>query len=268
MARPIIALLTDFGLTDHYVAAMKGVMLGICPDAAFIDISHDIAPQDILAGALELEAVTPYLPAGTVVLAVIDPGVGSSRRAIAIEAGGRRFVGPDNGLFTLVGPPETTVELAEPGYLRLTKSRTFDGRDRFAPAAAWLAAGVGLSKLGPRLDRTISLEVPRSARLGDTVEGAVLRIDRFGNLVSNISRDDLDQLRSPLTIAVAGAEIAGLSSTYADAPFGRLCALVGSTDRLEISISGGSAAAARGAARGTTVRVRGGNLRDTMPGTA
>jgi S-adenosylmethionine hydrolase len=269
MARPVIALLTDFGLVDHYVAAMKGVMLGICPDAAFIDISHEIPPQDILAGALELEAVAPYLPAATVVVAVVDPGVGSARRGIAVEAGTLRLVGPDNGLFSLVGPRQQAVELREPAYARPTMSRTFEGRDRFAPAAAWLAAGVGLSQLGPSIDDTVTLDIPEVVIRDDgSMEGTILRVDRFGNLVSNITRKALGRLTPPVTVVLEGATIAGLSTTYAERPFGSLCALIGSTDRLEISVNGGSAAAALGATRGTRVQVRPPNLRDTMPGTA
>jgi S-adenosylmethionine hydrolase len=268
MARPVIALLTDFGLVDHYVAAMKGVMLGICPDAVFIDVSHDIPPQDILGGALELEAVAPFLPGGTVVVAVVDPGVGSARRAIAIEASGLRFVGPDNGLFSLVGPPTQAVELREPRYARSTVSHTFEGRDRFAPAAAWLAAGVGLQQLGPVIDRIVRLDIPRPSTSDTTIDGVVLRVDRFGNLVSNITRDDLRSLEPPFVITAAETTIEGLSSTYSERPFGALCALFGSTDRLEIAVNGGSAAAALDAARGTAVQVRARNSRDTMPGTA
>lgn len=269
MARPVIALLTDFGLVDHYVAAMKGVMLGICPDAAFIDISHEIPPQDILAGALELEAVAPYLPDGTVVVAVVDPGVGSARRGIAVEAGRLRLVGPDNGLLSLVGPQQQAVELREPNFARETASRTFEGRDRFAPAAAWLAAGVGLSQFGPAVGDIVRLDIPDVVvRADGSIEGTILRVDRFGNLVSNITRDALVRLGSPVTVAIEGATIDELSTTYADRPFGSLCALVGSTERLEVSVTGGSAAAALGATRGTRVEVRPRNLRDTMPGTA
>jgi S-adenosylmethionine hydrolase len=257
MARPVIALLTDFGLADHYVAAMKGVMLGICPDATFIDITHDIPPQDILAGALELEAVTPFLPPATVVVAVVDPGVGSERRGIALESRGLRFVGPDNGLFALVGPYTRVVELREPGYARPTMSRTFEGRDRFAPAAAWLAAGVGLSQLGPVVDRPVELDVPQPTVGRAVVAGTVLRVDRFGNLVTNIGRHALSDLCAPVTIAVEGATIDRLSSTYADVPFGALCALIGSTDRLEIAVNGGSAAAALAASRGSRIEVHG-----------
>src|SRR5262249_55098128 len=144
MARPILALLTDFGLRDHYVGAMKAVILGICPEASIVDITHEIPPQDILSGALELEAVVPYLPVGTVVVAVVAPGVGSARRAVAMESSGLRLVGPDNGLIELAirgRSGVSVVEIANRAYMRHPVSRTFEGRDRFAPAAAWLASG-------------------------------------------------------------------------------------------------------------------------------
>ena len=142
MARPTIAFLSDFGTRDHYAGTMKGVALGICPDATLVDITHEIPAHDVLGGALELAAAYKYFPAGTVFVAVVDPGVGSSRRGIAAEAGDSRFVAPDNGLLTLVfreTPPKRVVELTERRYARPSVSRTFEGRDRFAPAAAWLA---------------------------------------------------------------------------------------------------------------------------------
>src|SRR5258708_23344836 len=151
MARPVIALLTDFGTRDHYAGTMKGVALGICPDATLVDISHDIAAHDVLGAALELAAAYRYFPAGTVFLVVVDPGVGSTRRGLAAEAGEFRFVAPDNGVLTAVfddHPPRKVVELSERRYARPTVSRTFEGRDRFAPAAAWLAKGIELAALG------------------------------------------------------------------------------------------------------------------------
>src|SRR5437762_4125751 len=157
MARPVIALLTDFGTRDHYAGTMKGVALGICPDATLIDITHDVPAHDVLAGALELAAAYKYFPAGTVFLVVVDPGVGSARRGIAAESGDFKFVAPDNGVLTAVldeHPAKKIVELSERRYARPTVSRTFEGRDRFAPAAAWLAKGIELGALG-RAERAI-----------------------------------------------------------------------------------------------------------------
>src|SRR6185503_9281129 len=151
MARPVIALLTDFGTRDHYAGTMKGVVLGICQDATLVDISHDLPRHDVLGAALELAAAHRYFPSGTIFLVVVDPGVGSARRGIAAEAGDYRFVAPDNGVLTLAldeHPPKKVVELSERRYARATVSRTFEGRDRFAPAAGWLAKGIDLSALG------------------------------------------------------------------------------------------------------------------------
>src|SRR5438045_6291924 len=139
MARPVLALLTDFGTRDHYAGAMKAVALGICPDATLVDITHEVPPHDVVAGALELAACYRYFPAATVFLVVVDPGVGSARRGIAADTGDYRFVAPDNGVLSAVfadAPPKRVVELTERKYARPTVSRTFEGRDRFAPAAA------------------------------------------------------------------------------------------------------------------------------------
>src|SRR5213594_1235919 len=162
MARPVIALLTDFGTRDHYAGTMKGVALGICPDATLVDISHEVPPHDVLAGALELAASYRYFPAGTIFLVVVDPGVGSSRRGIAADAGDVKFVAPDNGVLTVVfdeTPPKRIVELTERRYARPTVSRTFEGRDRFAPAAAWLAKGIQLTALGRPIGEVQRLEL-------------------------------------------------------------------------------------------------------------
>src|SRR5512133_3299911 len=142
MARPVVALLTDFGTRDHYAGTMKGVMLGICPDVTLVDVSHDVAAHDVLGGALELASAYRYFPIGTIFLVVVDPGVGSTRRAVAADAGDYRFVAPDNGVLSVVfdqAPPRLAVELTNRTYARPTISKTFEGRDRFAPAAAWLA---------------------------------------------------------------------------------------------------------------------------------
>src|SRR5258706_11602360 len=148
MARPVIALLTDFGTRDHYAGTMKGVALGICPDVTLVDITHEVPAHDVLAGALELAAAYKYFPAGTIFLVVVDPGVGSARRGLAAEAGDNKFVAPDNGVLTPIfdeHPPRRVVELTERRYARATVSRTFEGRDRFAPAAAWIAKGIDVT---------------------------------------------------------------------------------------------------------------------------
>src|ERR671919_2029399 len=180
MARPVIALLTDFGTRDHYAGTMKAVILGICPDVTLVDITHDIPPHDMMTAALELAASYKYFPSGTIFLVVVDPGVGSARHGIAAEAGGYRFVAPDNGVLTLVfkeTPPKRVVELTERRYARPTVSRTFEGRDRFAPAAAWLAKGIELTALGRPVAEYHRLEIPMPETADDALRGAVLRVD-------------------------------------------------------------------------------------------
>src|SRR5205823_13592543 len=181
MARPVIALLTDFGTRDHYAGTMKGVALGICPDATLVDISHDLPPHDVLGAALELAAAYKYFPAGTIFLVVVDPGVGSARRGIAAEAADYKFVAPDNGVLTAVfdeHPPKRVVELSERRYARPTVSRTFEGRDRFAPAAAWLAKGIELGALGRPAGGIHRLQIPEPQGSHDAIAGEVSRIDR------------------------------------------------------------------------------------------
>jgi S-adenosylmethionine hydrolase len=264
VARPVIALLTDFGVRDHYAATMKGVILGICPDVTLVDISHDVPPHDVLAGALELAASYQYFPPGTIFLVVVDPGVGSARRGIAADAGDYRFVAPDNGVLSLVEdnhPPKRVVELSERRYARPTVSRTFEGRDRFAPAAAWLAKGVDLGALGRSAGPLHRLAVPKAAVESEsgTLAGEVLRVDRFGNLITNIDRRTFDAVVSAggraFEIHAGGHQVSMVVSTYADAKPGEICALFGSTDHLEIAANGASAAASLELGRGAPVRI-------------
>src|SRR5687767_8701973 len=261
MARPVIALLTDFGTRDHYAGTMKGVALGICPDAAFVDITHDIAPHDVLGGALELSASYKYFPPGTIFLVVVDPGVGSARRPLAAEAGGYRFVAPDNGVLTLAfkdAPAKRVVELTERRYARPTVSRTFEGRDRFAPAAAWLAKGINLSALGRSAGTIQELVIPLPDIADDMLSGEVLRVDRFGNLVTNIDRKLFEKFahKDGIEIAAAAHLIGRVVATYADAASGEVCALFGSTDHLEIAVNAGSASDHLSLGRGAPVTIR------------
>ncbi len=259
MARPVIALLTDFGLHDHYVGVMKAVMLGIAREAVFIDITHDIAPQDVLAGALELEAVVSYLPAGTVLLGIVDPGVGSQRRAVAVEAGSLTLVGPDNGLFALAMGrlgAWRAVELREPRFALPGASLTFEGRDRFAPAAAWLASGVELGAFGPAVDRLMEVDSPQPFVSEEVIVGQVVRVDRFGNLITNIARGLVPNGGLRCRVEVGDVRVDGVVPTYAASVAGAVCALFGSTDRLEIAVNGGSAARRLGVSRGMPVQVR------------
>ncbi len=239
--RPLIALLSDFGTQDHYAGTMKGVILGICPDATLVDITHDVPPHDVTAGALELAAAYRFFPAGTIFVAVVDPGVGSARRGFAADTGDYRFVAPDNGVLTLVlreTPARKMVELTERRYARPTVSRTFEGRDRFAPAAAWLAKGIQLSALGRPISDVQRLDIPLPEEGADTVRGVVLRVDRFGNLID-----------------AGGRRIERLVATYAELPADGVGALFGSTDHLELAAPSSSAADRLGLSRGAVVTV-------------
>jgi S-adenosyl-L-methionine hydrolase (adenosine-forming) len=261
MARPVIALLTDFGTRDHYAGTMKGVALGICPDATLVDISHEIPAHDVAAGALELAAAYRYFPTGTVFLTVVDPGVGSTRRGIAADAGEYKFVAPDNGVLTVVldeHPPRRVVELTERKYARPTVSRTFEGRDRFAPAAAWLAKGIELTAMGRPAGAIARLELPHPRVAENEIEGLVLHVDRFGNLITNIDRKTFEKLAAtgtPLDLHVGSRQVSKVVSTYADAAAGDVCALFGSTDHLEIAANGASAAVELGLGRGAPVHI-------------
>jgi S-adenosylmethionine hydrolase len=260
MAPPIITLTTDFGLRDPFVGVMKGVILGICPSARLVDLTHEVAPQDVLAAALALESAVRYFPAGAVHLAVVDPGVGGPRRALGIRAGGQYFVGPDNGLFTFVfaGGGWAAVSLEAREFRLPSVSRTFHGRDLFAPAAAHLAAGVSLDRLGPGVSDPARLPWPECRLAGDDLVGEVIGSDRFGNLLTSVTAERLGQLDAALTVTVSvgGHELGPLASCYAEGREGRPAPIVGSTGRLEIFARNGSALALLGAGRGTAVRVR------------
>jgi S-adenosylmethionine hydrolase len=259
--RPVIALLSDFGTRDHYVGTMKAVVLGICPDANLVDITHDIAPHDVVDGALELAAAYKYFPAGTIFVAVVDPGVGSQRRGIAADVGDYRFVCPDNGLLTLVAreaPPKKVVELTERRYARPTVSRTFEGRDRFAPAAGWLAKGIQLTALGRPAPDFHKLDIPQPQAADGDLSGEVLRIDRFGNLVTNIDRKTFEGAARSGTMQVTagGHSVGRLVATYTDIQPGEICALFGSTDHLELAANSESAAERLGLGRGAVIEVK------------
>ena len=259
--RPLIAFLTDFGTQDHYAGTMKGVTLGICPDATLVDITHDIRPHDVMDGALELAASYKYFPAGTIFVVVVDPGVGSARRGLAADTGDYKFVAPDNGVLTAVlreTPAKKIVELTERRYARPTVSRTFEGRDRFAPAAAWLAKGIQLAALGRPVTEIQRLDLPAPELGTDGIRGVIVRVDRFGNLVTNIDRKLVERLGldAGITIDAGGKAIGRLVATYAELPPDSVGALFGSTDHLELSAPSTSAAERLGLGRGTPVVVK------------
>jgi S-adenosylmethionine hydrolase len=259
---PVIALLTDFGLVDHYAGAMKGAILSACPEATLVDVTHEVPAHDVAAGALALEGAYPYFPDGTVFAAVVDPGVGSERRPIAARAGRWLFVGPDNGLFThvLEADPSARVRLiANPALVRVPTSAVFHGRDVFGPVAGRLAGGFPLDEVGPAVTDPIKLEQPPRTRTEDGWSGAVVHVDRFGNLTTNLLESDLAAVagegRDVLEVRL-GSESLPLVRSYSDVPPGQPCALVGSSGRLEIAVRLGRAAALPGARVGAGVLVR------------
>jgi S-adenosylmethionine hydrolase len=262
MVRPIIALLSDFGTRDHYAGVMKGVILGICPDVTLIDLSHDLPAHDVLAASLELAASFKYFPAGTIFVAVVDPGVGTTRRGLAAEAGDWRFVAPDNGVLTAVFqqvPPKRVVELTERRYARPTVSRTFEGRDRFAPAAAFIAKGTQLPAFGRAVTDYQHIALPQPTLEDNVLRGCVVRIDRFGNVVTNLDRKSCERLadtQQGLQLTVGGRAIGRLVSTYADIAPGDIGALFGSTDHLECAAHSASAAERLGVAVGDPVELK------------
>ena len=261
MTAPIVTLTTDFGTRDPWVGIMKGVILGIAPAARLVDLSHEIAAQSILEGALCLEAVVGFFPRGTIHLAVVDPGVGSARRALAVRAGGQYYVGPDNGLLSLAFARTSeailAVELTTAEYRLSPLSRTFHGRDLFAPAAAHLASGVPLERLGAVVTDPVRLVLPVVQRGRDLIRGEVLGVDRFGNLVTSLTEEELGSLgSSALVVEIGDVRLGAPVSAYADASPSRLGAIVGSTGRLEIFARDGSAHATLGLGCGAPVVVR------------
>ncbi len=260
-----IALMSDFGNQDHYVGVMKGVIASIAPRAPLIDLTHEVPPQSISAGALLLREAWRYFPRRTVFLAVVDPGVGTTRRAVAVETvAGARFVGPDNGLLWLAVEQagfKRAVELSSPRY-RLDKvSNTFHGRDVFAPAAAHIWRGVPLEDFGQPVSQLVRTELRAVERSHSRLRGEVLYVDRFGNLITNISRAEFDQFASHFsgkelwtTIENKIARVP-IRRTYAEAGEGEVVALFGSLEMLEVAVRNGSAAERLGVGVGTTVEV-------------
>jgi hypothetical protein len=259
--RPLVTLTTDFG-PGPYVPQLKGILLGICPDATLVDLAHDIPPQDLVRAAWLLQDVVGAFPPGTVHLVVVDPGVGTRRRALAVRTGtsapGQYFVGPDNGVLGAFTEGAELRVLENPAYRRASVSPVFHGRDLFAPAAAHLAAGAPFQTLGPRLDDPLVLALPQPVAGPDEVAGEIVFADAFGNLVTNITAAHLPPAAPELLRVELGAvRIDGLVRTYGDAAPGALVALVGSAGRLEIAVREGNAREwlQLAAPRGVPVRV-------------
>ncbi len=270
-------MLTDFGTSDGYVAAMKAVILNINPRVVIVDVTHEIPPQDVRSGAFVLNTVYRYFPPGTIHLMVVDPGVGSERAGVAVDTGEALYVAPDNGLlsylladkrapaahgiapvdvagtFPVEVPPHwRTVRLSESRYWLPGHSSTFHGRDIFAPVAAYLSMGEPLERFGPRMETLRSFEVPVARKGPDgAIEGEVVHTDRFGNLITSVREEDLP--KGAVVVELGNYRIVGLSNNYSE---GRgLTALVGSSGYLEVALPGGSALAMTGLGAGSEVRV-------------
>jgi len=240
------------------VGIVKGVLLSICPSARLVDLTHDLAPRDIRGASLALDAALPFFPEGTVHLVVVDPGVGSGRRPLALRARGHYLVGPDNGVFSGFVEGAAVVAVTAPEYRLAAVSRTFHGRDLFAPAAAYLAAGVPLERLGPPVSDPVRLEIPGSRLEAGVLVGEVLDVDRFGNLLTSIEGDRLEALpgRGAPRVEVAGRAVRAPVEAYADGPRDEAAAIVGSTGRIEVFVRNGSAERLLGVGRGAPVRIR------------
>jgi S-adenosylmethionine hydrolase len=256
VTRPVITLLTDFGSSDPYVGMMKGVIAGICPDANVIDVTHDVPPQDVKMGAFFLERAHRYFPPGAVHVAVVDPGVGTRRGRIALEAGGQFFVGPDNGLLSLAARRYRAFSLTRRSYFLPSVSNTFHGRDVFAPVAAHLARGVPLERFGPEKRRIVGLVWPKPKKSRAALVAEIVSVDRFGNLITNVEPAHWRSLRRP-RISAAGFTSSRLSASYAEVERGELAIVFGGYGLLEIAARDASAASLLGLTVGKRVHLTG-----------
>ncbi len=264
MATPIVTFLSDFGHEDWFVGVVHGVVHDVAPEAHVVDLNHLVPPGNIARGAFLLEAAAPDFAPGTIHLAVVDPGVGTDRRAIAVRARGQYFVGPDNGLleWALASPDAEVHALTETRWFRQPTSRTFHGRDVFAPVAGALVRGTPLAELGPRIADPVRLPVASPAIEGDALVGRVMFIDRFGNALTNLSVAALERAfganvdHAALHLTLLDRSVTGLSRSYGDSPVGALVAIMGSSGRIEVAQVGGDAAVRLGIGEGDPVSVR------------
>ena len=263
MARPVV-FLSDYGLDDEFVGLCHAVIAQVAPDAKVIDLTHAVPPQDVLRGALVLANALPYLPSDAVVLAVVDPGVGTERRPVAVQAddSGRLLVGPDNGVLSLSwggSDPSRVVEITSPSVILQPVSRTFHGRDVFAPAAARLAAGWPVEDLGPGLDpRSLSrVDVPQPDVEGGEIRTEVLGVDRFGNLQLSARSEHLDRLEGPMEVVVRRQAVpVSRAETFGEVAEGQLALIVDSSGWVAVVLNRGSAAEALGLTAGEPVTLR------------
>jgi S-adenosyl-L-methionine hydrolase (adenosine-forming) len=258
---PIITLTSDFGLNDHFVGTMKGVILNIAPEAKIIDICHSVQPFDILDGALTIAQAYSYFPAGTIHVVVIDPGVGSARRPLVVSTEKHYLVAPDNGVLSLILDREERVKVRHitmQHYFLQPLSNTFHGRDVFAPVAGYLAKGVDGEKLGDEISDYVRFSAPKPKAAGEkTMRGVILKVDRFGNLVTNFTLHEVPGLFQapplPFKIVIGNREITELHNTYSEALPNELFGILGSMGYVEIAASRASAAQLLGVGKGTEV---------------
>lgn len=261
---PTITLLTDFGTRDHFVATIKGVLVGITPVLNIVDISHDIQAHDILEAAFLIRSCFSYFPQRTIHVVVVDPTVGSNRRAIMVSTENYYFIAPDNGVLSLIyeaEPVSTVVEITAEHYISQDPCKTFDARNVFAPAAAWLAKGTDILNFGEPIEDYVKLTLPKAKMSGDLLKGQIIHTDRFGNLITNISRDDYNDARAKVPgdafkVTIGKAEVKGLKEYYGQVAKGELIAVFGSTNFLEIAQNQGSAAKALSLTRGAEVSIQ------------
>ncbi|HEV2492997.1 MAG TPA: SAM-dependent chlorinase/fluorinase [Terriglobia bacterium] len=262
--RQVITLTTDFGLADHFVGVMKGVILSIHSDVELVDISHEIGSYDITEGALTLAQSYRYFPPGTIHLVVVDPGVGSARRPILAATPRYHFVAPDNGVLSAIYEREDALEvrhITADHYWLKPVSDTFHGRDIFAPVAAWLSKGVEPSNFGELITDYIRIALPKPTRRQESgnwrVEGTVLRIDKFGNLITNLTLEDVPELSAatppPFRVVINGREVTTLRRSFAEGQPSEVFAILGSSGCIEIGTNRGSAAQTLQAGRGAPV---------------
>jgi S-adenosyl-L-methionine hydrolase (adenosine-forming) len=261
LTRPIITLTTDYGTNDHLVGVLKGVILNINPEVNIVDITHSILAHDILDGALTLSQAYKYFPSKTIHLVVVDPGVGTARRPILVAGDTHYFVAPDNGVLSAVYDQSESLyvwNVTSEHYFRQPVSNTFHGRDIFAPVAAWLSKSWQTASFGEEITDFVRFAIPKPKASGNTIKGIVLRVDNFGNLITNLTAEDAPALVAPdakFTILVGNAAVTKIVATFAQGVAGETFAIIGSSGYIEICVNKGSAARAVGAGRGAEVTV-------------
>lgn len=254
---PTITLTTDFGTRDGFVAQMKGVIIAICPPARVVDVTHDVEPFSVRQAALVVKAVSSYFPRGTIHVAVVDPGVGSTRRGLVLRRKERIFIGPDNGIFSLLTPTTGSWEMREiqnPKYMLPDPHPTFHGRDVFAPVAAHLARERPFNEVGPLVDDPVTISIPTPTESEAGIDGEIIYVDRFGNLTTNIEASMLTGQVD--TVTLKETPITGLNRHFAEVPAGQPVALINSFGYLEIAVNQGNARETFHAGMGDRVRVQ------------